>query len=154
MTRLYGRALHGLRCNDSAPVGNWNTVTILSSFRLDASTEALVIDGPVNKEMFCAYIEQELGPSLRPGDIVIMDNLSSHKDESVRKSIESREATLKYLPPYSPDLTPIEKMWSKIKQLLRGAKARDYEELIKAVGEALDRVTPDDAAGWFKSCGY
>jgi transposase len=154
MTRLFGRALYGLRCNDSAPIGHWNTATMLSSIRLDASTEALVIDGSVNKDVFIAYIEQGLAPTLRPGDIVIMDNLSAHKNESVRKSIESRGATLKYLPPYSPDLNPIEKMWSKVKQLLRSVKARDYEELIKAVGDALDRVNSDDAAGWFQSCGY
>jgi transposase len=154
MTRLFGRALHGSRRNDSAPSGHWNTATMLSSIRFDASTEAIVIDGPVNKKMFAAYIEKELAPTLHPGDIVIMDNLSAHKDEAVRKSIESRGATLKYLPPYSPDLNPIEKMWSKIKQLLRSAKARDYEELIRAIGDALNRVTPDDAVGWFQSCGY
>jgi len=154
MTRLFGRVLHGFRCNDSTPCGHWNTVTMLSSMRLDASTEALVIDGPVNKEMFSAYIEKELAPTLRPGDIVIMDNLSAHKDETVRKNIEGRGATLKYLPPYSPDLNPIEKMWSKIKQLLRSAKARNHEELIKAIGDALDRVTPGDTTGWFQSCGY
>lgn len=154
MTRLFGRSLHGTRCNDSAPNGHWKTVTMLSSLRLDGSTETLAIDGPVNKAMFSAYIEQELAPTLRPGDSVIMDNLSAHKSESVRKSIEKRGATLRYLPPYSPDLNPIEKMWSKVKQLLRGIKARDFEELVRAIANALDKVTPQDAKGWFQSCGY
>jgi len=154
MVRLFGRALHGLRCNCSAPYGHWNTVTMLSSIRVNASTEALVIDGSVNKKMFAAYIEQELAPTLRPNDIVIMDNLSAHKNKSVRESIERRGATLRYLPPYSPDLNPIEKMWSKVKQLLRSAKARNYEKLVEAIGDALDRVTPSDALGWFQSCGY
>ena len=127
---------------------------MLSSIRHDGSTEAIVVDGPMNKAMFTAYIEQILAPSLQPGDIVIMDNLAAHKNESVRTIIASKGATLLYLPPYSPDLNPIEKMWSKVKQLLRGAKARGFEELIQAVANALDRVTPNDAKGWFTSCGY
>jgi transposase len=121
---------------------------------LDRSTKALVIDAPVNKEMFSACIEQALAPTLRPGDIVIMDNLSAHKSDFVRKCIEERGATLKYLPPYSPDFNPIEKMWSKIKQLPRNSKAREFDELIRAIGVALDKVTPSDVAGWFRSCGY
>ena len=104
--------------------------------------------------MFEAYIEQILGPSLRPGDIVVMDNLSSHKSQVAREFVESRSASYVFLPAYSPDLNPIEKMWSKVKQILRSLKARTQEELFDAVAKALSMVTADDAKGWFVSCGY
>ena len=154
MTRLYGRASKGKRCHDNAPDGRWETVAILSSIRLDAETQSVMFDGAVDRKMFDAYIEEILAPSLHPGDIVIMDNLSSHKSERAKKAVESKSATCMFLPAYSPDFNPIEKMWSKVKQLLRGLKARTREELFDAVAKALSMVNADDAQGWFKSCGY
>jgi Transposase and inactivated derivatives len=154
MTRLYGRATGGERCYDKTPSGHWETVTVLSSVRLDGETESLVFDGAVDRKMYEAFIHEVLGPSLRPGDIVIADNLSAHKSPSVKAFVESKSANYMFLPAYSPDLNPIEKMWSKIKQILRGIKARTQEELFDAVAKALSMVTGDDAQGWFSSCGY
>ena len=154
MTRLYGRAKKGKRCHDKAPDGRWETVTVLSSIRLDGETESLVFEGAVDRRMFEAYIVQVLGPSLRAGDIVVMDNLGSHKSQIAQAFVESRFASCLFLPAYSPDFNPIEKMWSKVKQILRSIKARTQEELFEAVAKALSMVTADDAQGWFASCGY
>jgi len=154
MTRLYGRAGKGKRCYDKTPDGRWETVTMLSSIRLDGETESVLFEGAVNRTMFEAYIEQILGPRLRPGDIVILDNLASHKSQTAQAFVESRSASYLFLPAYSPDFNPIEKMWSKVKQILRSIKARTQEELFDAVAKALNTVTADDAQGWFKSCGY
>ena len=154
MTRLYGRAGKGKRCHDKAPDGRWETVTVLSSIRLDGETESIMFNGAVDRKMFDAYIEEILAPTLRPGDIVVMDNLSSHKSEKARESVESMSANCLFLPAYSPDFNPIEKMWSKVKQILRGLKARTCEELFDATAKALGMVTSNDAKGWFESCGY
>ena len=154
MTRLYGRAVKGKRCYDNAPDGRWETVTMLSSIRLDGTTESLMFEGAVDRAMFEAYIEQVLGPSLRPGDIVVMDNLASHKSQAARAFVESRSASILFLPAYSPDFNPIEKMWSKVKQILRSVKARSKEELFDAIAKALSMITANDAQAWFQSCGY
>jgi len=154
MTRLYGRADKGKRCYDKAPAGRWKTVTMLSSIRLDGETESILFEGAVDRPMFEAYIEQVLGPSLRPGDIVVLDNLASHKSQAAQAFVESRSADYLFLPAYSPDFNPVEKMWSKVKQLLRSIKARTQEELFDAIAKALSMVTADDAQGWFISCGY
>jgi transposase len=154
MTRLYGRAHGGQRCKDACPHGHWETTTMLSSVKLDGSTECVVFDGAVDKSIFCEYIDKILSPSLQKGDVVIMDNLSSHKNNKVLEIIEGKGARVLFLPPYSPDFNPIEKMWSKIKQILRSLKARSQEELISAIAQALDSVTTSDAKGWFESCGY
>jgi transposase len=154
MTRLYGRARGGERCLDSAPCGHWETVTILSSIRLDGSTENLVFEGAIDRKMFDAYIKEILSPTLCPGDVVVMDNLNAHKSQKACDEIRKRQAEVLFLPAYSPDLNPIEKMWSKLKQVLRGIKARTGEELFVATGTALDAITSNDAQGWFKSCGY
>ena len=154
MTRRYGRARGGQRCLDSAPCGHWETVTILSSMRLDGSTESLVSKGAVDRKMFDAYIKEVLGPTLCLGDIVVMDNLSAHKSQTAYGNIRAREAEVLFLPAYSPNFNPIEKMWSKIKQLLRDIKARTEDELLTATGTALATLTPSDAQGCFKSCGY
>ena len=153
MARLYGRSYQGTRCLDSAPCGRWETVTILSSVRLDGTTESLVFEGAVVRKMFDAYVKDILAPPLRPGDIVIMDNLNAHKSLSARAEIENRHGQMLFLPAYSPDFNPIEKMWSKIKQILRGLKPRTQLELMSATATALDAVTKDDAQGWFGSCG-
>ena len=154
MTRLYGRARGGERCLDSAPCGHWETVTILSSIKLDGSTQSLVFEGAVDRKMFDAYIKGVLAPTLCPGDIVVMDNLSAHKSQDAYEDIRKCEAEVLFLPAYSPDFNPIEKMWSKVKQVLRGIKARTEDELFTATGAALDTITINDAQGWFESCGY
>jgi transposase len=154
MTRLYGRFRQGKRCHDKAPDGRWATVTMLSSIRLDGETASLMFEGAVDRIMFEAYIEQILGPSLRPGDIVVMDNLCSHKSRAAQEFVESRSARYLFLPAYSPDFNPIEKMWSKVKQVLRSLQARTREELFDAADKALNMVTAEDAQGWFAACGY
>jgi transposase len=140
MTRLYGRTFGGERLVDHAPHGHWQTTTMLSALRLDAHTATMLIEGPTDTAGFAAYVENVLIPSLRAGDIVVMDNLAPHKHPSIREMITGAGAELWYLPPYSPDLNPIEKMWSKIKALLRKAKARTQEALTRAVAEALQKV--------------
>lgn len=154
MTRLYGRAKAGIRATDTAPSGRWSTTTMISSMRLDGSTACMVVDGATNKEVFVAYVQHILLPTLKAGDVVVLDNLSAHKNKAIRDLIESVDAELWYLPPYSPDLNPIEKMWSKIKSILRTLKARTEESLINAVARALEMITASDAKGWFESCGY
>ena len=154
MTRLYGRAKEGARATDDAPSGHWCTTTMISSMRLDGSTACMVVDGATTKDIFKAYLEQILLPTLKAGDIIVLDNLSAHKNKEIRDLIESVGAELWFLPPYSPDLNPIEKMWSKIKAILRTLKARTEESLINAIAQSLEAITANDAKGWFKSCGY
>jgi transposase len=154
MTRLYGRAKNGARVVDSAPGGQWNTTTMISAITLEGHQAPMVIKGATNKEVFKVYIKKFLLPTLRPGDCVVLDNLSAHKNKEVREMIESVGAELWFLPAYSPDLNPIEKMWSKVKSILRKLKARTEAELTVAVSQALDAVTANDAKGWFASCGY
>ena len=154
MTRRYDRAHQGARCYYVTPCGNWETTTILSSVRLDGTTESILFDGAVDRKMFDEYIKQVLAPQLRPGDILVMDNLNAHKSEIALEVVQSRQAEIKFLPAYSPDLNPIEKMWSKLKQILRGLKPRTSQELFGATGIALGMITEDDAHGWFESCGY
>ena len=154
MTRRYGRAIAGQRAVDDTPSGHWCTTTMLSSVRLDGSTACMVVDGATTKDIFEAYVEQILLPTIKAGDIVVLDNLSAHKGQRARELIESVGAELCYLPAYSPDLNPIEKMWSKVKSILRMLKARTKETLIHAIATALEMVTANDAKGWFESCGY
>jgi len=156
MTRLYGRAPKNERCVDRVPCGRWKTMTMLSAIRLDGVVEdaTWLIDGPMDSHLFLNYIEQSLAPSLKPGDIVVMDNLSSHKVNGVRQAIEAVGADLWYLPAYSPDLNPIEKLWSKVKSWLRRATARTFDAVCQALGEALRSVTPEECSNYFTSCGY
>lgn len=154
MTRLYGRAEKGERVVDLAPHGHWCTTTMISSIRLNGSTACMAVDGSTTGDVFRAYAEHVLVPSLRPGDIVVLDNLASHKDQAALEMIRQAGAEVRFLPPYSPDLNPIEKMWSKIKQILRSIKARTQEALLSAIAAALECVSPEDALGWFASCGY
>ena len=127
---------------------------MISSIRRDGSTAAMTVEGATTSEVFRAYVQHILTPTLRPGDIVVLDNLSPHKDKAALALIEQAGAEVRFLPPYSPDFNPIEKMWSKVKALLRSAKARTDEALLAAIGSALSRVTAQDAEGWFASCGY
>jgi transposase len=154
MTRRYGRAPAGRRVHDHAPAGHWNTTTLIAAMGRDGPLAPLLVEGATDAEVFAAWTEQFLVPALKKGDVVVMDNLSSHKSARIRALIEEAGASLLYLPPYSPDLNPIEKMWSKIKALLRGAKARTQEALSQAVASALNAVTDSDIAGWFRHCGY
>jgi transposase len=154
MTRLYGRAYKGTRCHDATPCGHWETVTILSSVRLDGTTESILFEGAVDRKMFDEYMKQILAPRFRPGDILIMDNLKAHKSSLALEFVQSHHADTKFLPAYSPDLNPIEKMWSKLKQILRGLKPRTNQDLLCSTGTALGMVTASDAIGWFESCGY
>ena len=154
MTRSRGRAPRGQRVRASAPAGHWQTTTMISSIRLNGSTAALTIEGTTDTEVFQAYVREVLCPTLRPGDIVIMDNLSPHKHAATLALIEQAGATVAFLPAYSPDLNPIEPMWSKVKQFLRSAEARTSEALVAAIAAALARITAQDAANWFGHCGY
>ena len=154
MTRLYGRVAVGERLYDYVPDCRWETSTILSSLRFDGTTEALVFKGALNGDLFVSYVKECLAPTLKAGDVVIMDNLSSHKVVGVEDAIKAKGARIEYLPPYSPDLNPVENMWSKIKSYLRKASRRCHETLFEAVGEALRTISAQDAAGWFQHCGY
>ncbi len=156
MTRLYGRAPVGRRCYFSTPHGHWRTTTLLSAIRRTGVIEeaSILFDGPTDALVFRGYVEQCLAPSLRPGDIVVMDNLASHKVTGIREAIDSVGASVWYLPPYSPDLNPIEKLWSKVKAWLRRVAARTVEGLLQAVGEALRAVDADECRAYFRSCGY
>lgn len=154
MTRLYGRAAKGARVIDSVPQNYGENLTMLASLSLAGIAAAMTINGAVDGLVFKVYVGQVLCPTLSVGDIVVMDNLPAHKVSGIKELIEARGAKLIYLPPYSPDLNPIEKCWSKIKTYLRKAKARTRAELEKALQEALLLITKEDAQGWFKSCGY
>ena len=154
MTRLRGRALRGQRVHGSHPQGHWHTTTMISSIRLDGSTACMAIEGATDAEVFRAYVQCVLCPTLRAGDVVIMDNLAPHKSEPTLSLIADAGAEVLFLPPYSPDLNPIEKMWSKVKEQLRSVEARTEASLIAAIGSALEKVTTKDAMNWFASCGY
>jgi transposase len=151
MTRLRGRAQCGRRLHAKAPCGRWQSTTMISSIRLDGSTASMTIAGAADCEVFRTYVEQVLCPELRKGDIVVMDNLAVHKSPTTLALIEAVGAEVRFLPAYSPDLNPIEKLWSKIKALLRAAEARTPETLDQAIGDALSKVTANDARGWFSS---
>ncbi len=154
MTRLYGRAAPGERVVDSAPQNYGENITMLATLSLSGISAPMTVSGAVDGVVFRTYVEVVLAPTLAEGDVVIMDNLGAHKVAGVRELIEARGARVIYLPPYSPDLNPIEKCWSKIKTYLRAAKARTREALEKALKEALQLVSAKDAIGWFASCGY
>jgi transposase len=154
LARVRGRCPRGERLASRLPHGHWKTYTMVSAVRTSGACAAALIDGPMDGDVFRAYVTLVLAPALSPGDVVVMDNLQSHKASGVREAIESTGATLLYLPPYSPDYNPIENMWSKVKSLLRAAAARTYEALQCAVWAALDAVTARDCRGFFRHCGY
>lgn len=154
LTRRWGRAPKGQRAPGRIPHGHWQTTTMLASLRLDGTTTCMALDGATDTESFRAYVGALLVPALRSGDIVVMDNLSPHQSDPTLALITQAGAQVLFLPAYSPDLNPIEKMWSKIKALRRAAEARTPGDLVKAIGQALARVTPQEALGWFASCGY
>ena len=154
MTRLYGRARRGKRLVDAVPHGHWKTSTFIGALRCDGLTATGVFDGAINGELFLAYVEQVLVPTLRRGDIVIMDNLRSHKVAGVREAIEAAGASLMFIPPYSPDLNPIEMAFSKLKALLRAGAIRTVDALWNALGTLVDYFTPEECPNYFRHDGY
>lgn len=152
MTRLRARSQGGGRIREATPGGRWKIMTILGAMSLEGMIATMHIEEATDADIFLAYVEQVLCPALKPGAVVVLDNLSSHKVSRLEPIIRSAGAELLYLPPYSPDLNPIEKAWSKLKQLLRGTKARTQEALEQAIAEALQLITPDNARAWFRLC--
>jgi transposase len=150
MTRLYARSMGGRRIQEATPGGHWKIMTILGAMSLNGMVATMTIEEPTDTDIFLAYVEHLLYPALKPGDVVVMDNLSAHKAPAVREWIEKAGAELLYLPPYSPDLNPIEKAWAKLKQMLREAKARTKETLDQAITDALSHITPANAKAWFR----
>jgi len=154
MTRLRGRAPVGERLVDKVPHGHWKTTTLIAALGLEGVRCSTVVDGAVNGDVFEAFVEQVRVPELKAGDIVVMDNLSSHKRDRTRQLIEAAGARLRFLPPYSPDLNPIEMIFAKAKQLLRSLACRTRDALWRAMQSVLDQITPTDAANCFRHCGY
>lgn len=153
-TRRCGRAPKSKRCIASAPHGHWKTTTFVGALRHRRLTAPMVIDGPMDGQLFLAYVCKFLCPALQPGDIVILDNLSSHKVSGVEEAIRATGAALLYLPPYSPDFNPIEMLFSKLKALLRKAAKRSLDALWKETGDLLNAVTPAECSNFFASCSY
>ncbi len=151
MTRRYARAPRGVRVHETTPEGNWKILTILGAMSLRGMIATMTVEAATDADIFLAYLDHVLCPALQSGDVVIMDNLSSHKVAGVRERIEAAGAELLYLPPYSPDLNPIETAWAKLKHLLRTAKARTAEALQQAIAELLPTIRPQDAEAWFRT---
>jgi len=154
MTRLCGWAPRGRKLVAKAPQGRWRTLTFLAALRCDRIDAPCVIDGPINGQSFLAYVEQLLVPTLKPGDIVIIDNLGSHKGKAVRRTIRATGAKLFFLPPYSPDLNPIEQVFAKLKTLLRKAAERTVEATWKRIGTLLQTLTSQECANYLRNAGY
>ena len=154
MTRRYGRARRGQRVHDAVPKNWGRNVTVPGSLSCQGLEAVMTIEGATDAAVFRAYVGEVLAPTLKPGDVVVMDNLGAHKVDGIRSAIKARGATLMYLPPYSPDYSPIEPCWSKLKTCLRAIKARTREALDEALSYVIDTVTASDAKGWFNHCGY
>ena len=154
MTRSYGRCAKGTRLVAKVPRCRWRTLTFLAALRSDRIDAPCVIDGPINGQSFRAYVEQVLVPTLRPGDVVVMDNLGSHKGKVIRRALRSAGAKLFFLPKYSPDLNPIEQVFAKLKTLLRKAEPRSIEAVWKGIGQLLDAFTPIECANYLRNSGY
>jgi transposase len=154
LLRLYGRSLRGTRLVDRTPCGHWQTHTILAALRVDGLTAPGIFDGPIDKPCFLAYVEQILVPTLRPGDIVVLDNLNVHKQPDVRAAIEQVGATLHFLPPYSPDFNPIEQAFAKLKALFRAARPRTFDTICRLFAAALGRFSAAECAAYLRHCGY
>ena len=154
LTRLRGRALRNQRLVARVPHGHWQSNTVIAAIRLSGVCSPAVFNTATDAEVFQVYVEQTLLPELRPGDVVIMDNLPAHKVKSVRATIEQAGVAVRFLPPYSPDFNPIENMWSKAKALIRAAEARTFDTIVEAVANALRAVTVQDCKGYFQNCRY
>lgn len=154
MTRLRGRCLKGRRLRSKAPFGHWKTQTFIAGLRCHGLTAPFVVDRPMNRRIFETYVETQLAPTLTKGDVVILDNLAAHKSPAAEAAIRARGAWLLFLPPYSPDLNPIEQVFAKLKHLLRAAEPRDVEATWRKVGELLDLFSEEECANYFKNSGY
>lgn len=154
LTRLRGWAEGGGRLVEATPAGKWNTNTLVQAVALDGTRAAMLLDGPMNGDSFAGFCDWLLAPSLHPGDLVVLDNLSSHKSLAATKAIESVGARFIYLPPYSPDLNPIENIFSKFKQLIRAIRPRSFKEIVKATASILPKITLDDIESIYAHCGY
>ena len=154
MCPLRGWCLRGARLKAKAPFGRWKTMTFIAALRCDRIEAPCLFDGPINGETFLAYVRTFLVPTLKPGDVVVMDNLGSHRGRLVRRAIRQAGAKLLFLPKYSPDLNPIEQVFSKLKHLLRKAQARSYDALLDATGRILDAFTPEECASYLRNSGY
>ena len=154
MAPLRGWGPCGERLRATAPFGRWRTMTFIAALRCDRIDAPCLFDGPINGETFLAYVESFLVPTLAPGDIVIMDNLGSHRGRAVRRAIRSVGAKLLFLPKYSPDLNPIEQVFAKLKHLLRKAQARSYDAILAAIADLLDAFHPDECANYLRNSGY
>jgi transposase len=154
MTRLRGRAPRGKRLRASAPFGHWKTETFIAGLRRDGLVAPFVIDRPMNRKIFEAYVQTQLAPTLAAGDVVIADNLSAHKSRIAEQAIQDRGAWMLFLPPYSPDLNPIEMAFAKLKAHLRKRAARTIEDLWQAIGQICDLYEPDECLNYFKTAGY
>lgn len=154
MSRDYARAPKGRRAHGAVPKNWGDNITMIGAMSVDGISALMAIPGSTDVPVFLAFVQELLVPTLRVGDVVVLDNLGVHKNKGVRAAIEAAGAELRFLPPYSPDLNPIESCWSKLKQHLKGAEARDVTTLIAAIGAASDTITTRDARGWFRRCGY
>jgi transposase len=154
LLRRYGRSLRGTRLRDHTPCSHWQTHTVIAALRLDGLGAPAVFDGPIDSPSFLAYVEQVLVPTLRPGDVVVLDNLAVHKQPEVRVAIEQVGAYLRFLPPYSPDFNPIELAFAKLKALLRAARPRTFDHVSALVAAALELFTPTECRNYVRHCGY
>lgn len=154
MSRYWGRAEKGQRIPEAIPAGHWRSFTLLGAMTHSGLLASMTVEASTDSDVFLAFLDQLLCPQLRTGHIVVMDNLAAHKVPEVKERIEATGATLLYLPPYSPDLNPIEKCWAKVKQVLRSLKARTAATLDPAITEAVAAITPENALAWLHHCGY
>jgi transposase len=154
LLRRYGRGPRGLRVTDHTPCSHWEAHTVIAALRLTGLGAPAVFEGPIDSPSFLAYVEQVLVPTLRPGDVVVLDNLAVHKQPEVRTAIAQAGASIRFLPPYSPDFNPIELAFAKLKAFLRAARPRSYEQVCTLIAIALDLFTPDECANYVRHCGY
>jgi transposase len=154
MARRYGWCPASLRLVAAAPHGHWHTTTFVAGLRLSGVTAPLVLDGPMTGAAFLAYVEQVLAPCLHPGDVVVLDNLAAHKIAGIREAVAAAGASILYLPPYSPDLNPIEQLFAKLKALLRKAAARTKDTLWSAIGSLIQTISANECANYLRHCGY
>jgi transposase len=154
LIRRYGRCARGLRLRDYAPCGHWQTHTVVAALRVDGLTAPAVFDGPIDNPTFLAYVDQVLVPTLRAGDVVVLDNLAVHKQPEVRAAIEQAGARVRFLPPYSPDFNPIELAFAKLKAFLRAMRPRSFEQVCQLIAAALGLFTADECTNFVRHCGY
>ena len=154
LLRRYGRSPRGRRLHDHTPCSHWQTHTVIAALRLEGLSAPAVFDGPIDSPSFLAYVEQVLVPTLRPGDVVVLDNLAVHKQPEVRRAIEQANAHLRFLPPYSPDFNPIELAFAKLKAFLRTARPRSFDQVCDLIATALGLFSPNECANYARHCGY